>query len=274
VQGYLDALAAGDAELAKKFALNPPEEAPTLTNEFLSQAVSKNPITEINVEEDEFDSGYIKANYKIGSTTVSTNFQLSKVSDVWKIDNVVISEDRPNSWGKLPVTLNGTELTGSTIALFPGIYTLDAGTKLVTFEKPTITVEEPSPYSSSFIGTTPVVSDEGETAMRSGAKAEFQRCLSVQELAPEGCGNMIVRMPSGITPIKSTITWEPSQADPFANSTPRLDYSDPTRIEMSGYTSITFRCTGSDGRNYRAIVSVSGATGQIKGDELTVTLGR
>jgi len=113
LQGYLNALAAGDADKAKLYGVDAPASSPFLTNDFLKAAVTKNPITEIHVTEatDAGSSQYLSASYKLGGDPMQGSYQLTKVAKTWRLKTIITTVDRPSNWGTLGVTVNGTPVS-------------------------------------------------------------------------------------------------------------------------------------------------------------------
>ena len=272
LQGYLEALAAGDADKAKLYAMNAPGDSPFLTSDFLKAEVAKNPVTEIQVDaqKDIGTTAYLSASYKLGGTLVQGNFQLTKVAKIWKLNSVATTVDRPSSWGNLGITVNGTAAAASQLILFPGVYQLATGTTLLSFDQSTFTVKDPDDYVSALASSQPALTDAGKKLMLSQSQAWLTQCLAVQDTNPKDCG-MNTPLPDGATlapgTLKRTVD---SGTAPFADATPRISYDDPTKITMSGYVSIKVTAADTVGNTYSGSTSVTDAEGTISGDTITV----
>ncbi len=277
VLGYLTAVSEGDATKAKQYGLTDPGDSPLLTDSFLADAVSKNAITSIEVDENSGSgsSAYISATYMVGGNTVSANYEVTKKDNVWKLNQVVATDDRPSSWGTLDVQLNDTSVPSDGLALFPGVYELSTGTTLLEFETSDqeITVEQPSDYMA--ITATPKLSTAGSTAMIKASQDHLRKCLAQPVLVPTGCGSSFgSRLPSGVTMKPGTLSRTvATSGTPFATSTPRSTYGDPQTVTVSDYIRIAVTLTGSDGNSYKGSASVYKSTGVIKGETITVTFG-
>ncbi|WP_028707852.1 hypothetical protein [Propionicicella superfundia] len=272
LQGYLEAVAAGDATAAKGYALNAPPESPLLTDDFLKAAVGKNPITDIQVVETEEygESEYLTASYKLGDTTVQASYDLTKIDGTWLLNDIVATDDRPEQWGDLDVKINGTPAPDE-VALFPGMYELTTGTSLIDWDDTdTLTVKEPGDYIDDLTTAAPQLSDAGEKAMVKASQDWLKQCLAQQSLTPKDCA-MNSRLPSGVTmkpgTLKRTVS---SSATPFADASPYLSYGDPTTVTMSAYIPIKVDLTGTNGNPYTGSVSISRAVGTIDGEKITV----
>jgi len=271
LKGYLGAVAAGDADKAKQYAMNPPAESPMLTNEFLAASVATNPITEILVNEKK-DSGitsYVSASYRIGGTLVQGSYQLTKVAKLWKLDSIVAPVDRPSYWGTFGVTINGTTAPTSKFALFPGVYQLGTGTSLLAFDKPAFTVEKPDGYISGFSSTKPSLTDAGKKAMITKSQEWLTQCLAIQDLNPKDCG-MNTPLPGGKTLAPGSLTRVVVTDAPFSTATPRVAYDDPKKITMSSYVLVKLTATDTAGGVHSGSASVTTAVGTINGETISV----
>ena len=271
LQGYLQALAAGDADKAKQYAMNPPADSPLLTNDFLAASIAKNPITEIQVDpqNDSGTSAYLTANYKIGGKLVQGNYQLTKVAKLWKLNSVVTTVDRPTYWGTLGVTINGTAAPTSQLSFFPGVYQFGTGTSLLAFEQPAFTVNSPGDYVSGLSTTGPALTDAGKKAMITTSQAWLTQCLAVQDTNPKDCG-MNTPLPDGATLASGSLKRVVDATTPFADATPRVSYDDPSKITLSSYATVKITAADTAGNTYSGSTSVTSAAGTIKGETITV----
>jgi len=271
LQGYLQALAAGDADKAKQYAMNPPADSPLLTNDFFAASIAKNPITEIQVDpqNDSGTSAYLTANYKIGGKLVQGNYQLTKVAKLWKLNSVVTTVDRPTYWGTLGVTINGTAAPTSQLSFFPGVYQLGTGTSLLAFEQLAFTVNSPGDYVSGLSTTGPALTDAGKKAMIAKSQEWLTQCLAVQDTNPKDCG-MNTPLPDGATLASGSLKRVVDATTPFADATPRVSYDDPSKITLSSYATVKITAADTAGNTYSGSTSVTSAVGTIKGETITV----
>lgn len=272
LKGYLGALAAGDADTAKLYAMNPPAESPLLTADFLKATLAKNPITEVVVEEmkDYGTTSYASASYRIGSTLVQGRYELTKVGKVWKLNDIATTVKRPTYWGKLPVTINGTTAPTDSLTFFPGVYELGTGTALLDFENPSFTVKEPADYVAGLSSTAPRLSAKGKTTMIAKSQEWLNQCLAVQDTNPTSCG-MNTPLPNGATLAQGTMTRTvTSSGTAFATAAPRVSSSDPSKVTMSSYVAIKVEAKDTTGKVYQGTTSVSTVTGTISGENITV----
>jgi hypothetical protein len=271
LQGYLQALAAGNADKAKQYATNPPADSPLLTNDFLAASIAKNPITEIQVDpqNDSGTSAYLTASYKVGGTLVQGNYQLTKVAKLWRLNTVVATVDRPTYWGTVGVTINGTTAPTSQLSFFPGVFQLGTGTSLLAFDQPTFTVDSPGDYVAGLSSTGPVLTDPGKKAMVAKSQEWLTQCLAIQDTNPKDCG-MNTPLPDGATLAPGSLKRVVDTTAPFADATPRVSYDDPSKITLSSYVTVKITAADTAGNTYSGSTSVTSAVGTIKGETITV----
>ncbi len=275
VKGYLEALAAGDAEKALSFAEDQPSTNALLTNAFLKASVEKAPITAIEVDEGigSDDNTSVSATYRIGTKSISHNYTAKKIGDQWKLDQVVATGSRPNSWGSQPVTINGTLLEGDVITLFPGRYTVGLKHNYVGFANGTLSIDSPSTTIRP-TNMTPTLNATGRQTIITQSRQLLTKCLSLKEMAPNGCG-FAVRMPAGVNPVTSTIRWARTTAqDPFSSATPRLDPSDAGVATMTLAITVKVTVTGTDGRQYVGNSGISRAIATVTPQKIQVMFQR
>lgn len=272
VQGFLGSLAAGDADKAKQYAMNAPAESPLLTNEFLKTALAKSPITEIGLETQSLvgSAALITANYKLGATPVSGNYQLTKVGKLWRLNSIVTTVYRPDSWGALKVTINGTLAADTRLLLFPGVYEVSTGTPFVALASQSYTVYQPGGTDTGLSSSAPALTDVGKSQMVAKAQEWLTACLAVQDTNPKDCG-MNTPLPDGATlaagSIQRTLT---ATTKPFSDATPKLSSSDPLKITMVSEVPVKITAADTAGGTYSGTTSVTTAVGTIDGEKLTV----
>ena len=271
LQGYLEALAAGNADKAKQYATNPPADSPLLTNDFLAASIAKNPITEIQVDpqNDSGTSANLTASYKVGGTLVQGNYQLTKVAKLWRLNTVVATVDRPTFWGTVGVTINGTTAPTSQLSFFPGVFQLGTGTSLLAFDQPTFTVDSPGDHVAGLSSTGPALTDPGKKAMVAKSQEWLTQCLAIQDTNPKDCG-MNTPLPDGATLAPGSLKRVVDTTAPFADATPRVSYDDPSKITLSSYVTVKITAADTAGNTYSGSTSVTSAVGTIKGETITV----
>jgi hypothetical protein len=244
VKGYLDALAAGQAEAALAFGKDQPADKTFLTDAVLADSVKRAPITDINVPEVADENAYqVSATYKIGGQAVNENFYVSKEGDVFQLSNTTQDLDLGSARSNtVPMLLNGVKVTADKVTLLPGSYAATSGIANVNYgSKSTFVLKSPEDYAS--IQLTPTLSKAGSAAFVKGAKTAMDACLKQHSLAPKGCPFALTK--SSDQKIDSgSIRWTLS-GNPWSNLKPRLDYQNPAIAEASASMTFSFRAHGS-----------------------------
>jgi hypothetical protein len=277
VRGYLEALAANDAEKALGYLDEPPADTTFLSRPVLEASAQKAALTAVDVPEVTDEYTYrVPARYRLGDQAVSDEFSVTDDSGSWKLSRAVTEFDLSYQRDEtLPMKINGVEVTTDSVSLFPGAYTVTTDSKWVTYgDKASFTLTGPSDYDAPRL--TPTLSDAGRSAFLKATRSAFEKCLDERELAPSDCPNRLNLRP-GQKVTTSSIRWSVT-TDPFKNARVTLSSSDPTVAEASFYPSYRFRAKGTqDGRSVTFDGGVIGfssfrSTGDLSGDEVEVDL--
>lgn len=236
VQGFLEALAAGDAATALKYADSTPADTSLLTNEVLAASNATAPITDIKVSKASSKYLPVSASYMLGDDQVTADFSVSEASGSWKLREVT-RELTLYGMNGAPLTLNGAAVTGEKLTVFPGAYTLASSNPFYQVGGGSFTVASPSTYNSPDFELS--LSSAGVTALRNAAQIHLTSCLKQTSLAPKGCGFSIRAAGTGATRAKWTIS---TGKNAMRNASFRLDYQDPTQAKA--YTSVILKMKG------------------------------
>lgn len=236
VQGFLEALAAGDAASALKYADSTPADTSLLTNEVLAASNATAPITDIKVSAASSKYLPVSASYLLGDTPVTADYSVSDSSGSWKI-RTVTREVSLYGMDGVALTLNGAAVTESKLTVFPGAYTLAASNANYKVGGGSFAIASPEDYHSPDFELS--LSSTGLTALRNAAQLHLNYCVKQTSLAPKGCGFAIGAAGSGATKAKWSIN---TGKNAMRNASFRLDYQDPTQAKA--YTSITLKMKG------------------------------
>lgn len=191
VQGYLEALAAGDATKALSYADNPPPASDLLTNDALKQALKDTPITDITTSGPDGDrsSAAVTYGYKLGDTQVHETMPLKKVNGTWKLtkvaNEVVLGNEASQ---KAPELINGVKYPdGGDLFLFPGRYTVTSSSPFVSYSNNEFVVDSPTRFVT-VTGLRATLDEAGKQAYRDAVRKKFAACLAARTLAPAACG--------------------------------------------------------------------------------------
>lgn len=277
VRGYLEALAANDAERALSYLEDPPVDRTFVTQAILETSAKKAAITGIDVPEVTDKYAYkVPVKYMMGDQAVSEDFSVSEAGGTYKLTRAVTELDlgyqRDDT---LPMLINGVEVKEDKVYLFPGNYAFTTTSKWVTYgDKAELTLTGPSDYDSPRL--TPTINSAGKAAFLKATKTAFDKCLAQHKLAPSGCPNR-VSLRKGQKVTESTIRWSLTN-NPFKNARVTLDSTDPTAAEARFYPRYRFRAKGSSNGNSgtfdaepTGLYSFT-SNGDLSGDNVTVKL--
>ncbi|MFG6503722.1 hypothetical protein [Microbacterium sp. P05] len=192
VRGYLEALAASDAETALSFISDPPAASPFLTDAALETSNALGPITDIEVTEPE-DADFsitVSATYSVGTEVVTAEYSVNEydTEGEWSMTagtaDLMLTSSR---FAGLDMTLNGEPLDSDTVAVFPGTYELATTTPNFEVTGETIvTVREPFDYPS-LSDVQASLTEEGAQLFRTTVQDAVAVCLASKTLTA-GCG--------------------------------------------------------------------------------------
>ncbi|HLQ81917.1 MAG TPA: hypothetical protein VK103_00150 [Bacillota bacterium] len=241
VQGYFDALVAGDAEKALSYAKVDPTDKTFLTNDMLTTSNEKAPITNVVVAETSDDAYRVPVSYQIGERRINAEIRVEEIGNEWKL-SAIASEVRVARTGIAPL-INGVEAKTDTIYLFPGTYTVSTGNEYVTFpeDESTLTIDEPSQYGGASLSMSPELSQEGLDLMLKEAEKSLQACLAKKELKPEGCPFYAnPNLEDGDVKIDMSTFRYTAEGEQFEDVKPRLDYDNPMIAQFNYYPNVKY----------------------------------
>ncbi len=242
VKAYLDALVAGNAEVALSLGASRPADKTFLTDAVLKAAMKAAPITDIEVPEVDDEYAYkVDATFTIGGQPNGDGIRVKKVADGWKVQNAFREVDLTYSRERtLPMIINGVPVKTNKIWVFPGGYTVSTGSKYISYGDSggKALVESPDSYASFGSSLQPTLSSAGEDAFVDVVKTSVKKCLSSKDLKNPGCPNNIGKVSGSCKPKDGTIKWKISDTA-LDNIKPRLDSSNPAVAEASVYLGLS-----------------------------------
>ncbi len=275
VQGYLEALASGDAAGALGYALNAPADTSLLTDEMLATGLADSPITAIQVTGAGAGATQqtVLARYQLGSTPVNAAYALTKSGNQWLLDSVAADIDVSYlDLGTIALVVNGVTLTTDRPSLFPGTYTLTTASKRLAVADGSFVIESPDSqpdlYSVRFRLTK-----SGRAELVKAAQATLKKCLATREAAPKGCG-FGLKAPKGVTMTWSTLRWRVSSgANALASIKPALEESDPGRATAAVRIKVRGDVSSKDGRSWYGTSEISTVSGDLTRTTILVRFG-
>ncbi len=271
VQGYLEALANGDAASALAYAVVPPGDDSLLTNDVLAPGLRQAPITDIEVAAGAgtAEAQSVDANYRIGYQPVSATFAVTKIGTTWMLADVATSLNRTDLPG-VALTINGVPVEDDVIRLFPGSYTLESSDPRITLSDASFLVQSPSDYPDT-TGVNASLSSEGRDAIRAAAQKKLASCLKQHSLQPKGCG-FGGRLPSGNQPRTSSIRWAITKGGTAMKKIkPTLDGPAATTATADVNVAVKCNLNSTNGRRWYGSSAISWVQARLTTDGVSVT---
>ncbi|HET6735724.1 hypothetical protein [Mycobacterium sp.] len=245
VQGYLEALAKGDAEAALSFGADQPASKELLSDEILKQQIEEMPISNIRILGDDSDGGIgfgqVHVTASFGDQTSDTTFLLKKNGDEWRLDSAAVRLDfstQSSIKAMETVTAFGKPVGESVVYLFPGFVEWGSSNKNLTVEGKPVLLDALTGYAG---GNVPEVSlsDAGRAEIVSNVKALLDECERSRSLEPAGCPQRAYEYGA----VDGTVTWRaPDANDVEINFSP---YDMSATVTMSG--DFSYSVEGRDG---------------------------
>ncbi|MHC9296437.1 hypothetical protein ACRCUN_28555 [Mycobacterium sp. LTG2003] len=245
VQGYLEALAKGDAEAALSFGRDQPASKELLTDEILKQQIEKMPISNIRILGDDSkssDIGYaqvhVTANF--GDQVSDTTFSMKKAGDRWKLDSAAVRLDfstQSASKATSSLTAFGKPVGASVVYVFPGFIEWGSNNKNLAVDGEPVLLDALRGYST--MRPTFKLSDSAHQEIVASIKGLLDGCARSRELSPPNCPQSLYEYGA----VDGTVEWQAPSADDAQISF--SDYSMSANISMSG--SFGYSVQGRDG---------------------------
>lgn len=209
VEGYLAAVADGDAQRALSYIGEAPAPGPLLTDEALAVSNELAPITGITVGDIDLDemNGRVPVTYTRGEEAVSVVYDVFDYDrdGEWEITGGTGAFE-VSRFNGLGLTINDQPIDSDTIDVFPGTYVF--ATDLENFEitgSTTVTVTEPFEYPS-LSDLEPALSETGLTLFRQVVRSAVDQCVASTALAA-GCGiDLPATLDDGTQLVDGTVT--------------------------------------------------------------------
>lgn len=198
VQGYLEALARGDAATALSFSAAQVPDKTLLTDEVLKTQIEKTPITNIKILDEQGARVHVTAEFGGKKSDETLTLPQPADGEGWKLKSGVMTVDIGKDNGLYSdkllqyVTLLGKPIPKSGKAYaFPGW--IDLGSSNPNLD---ITAFHPMgngaslkdlTFTDEVLGVQMKISDAGTKAVRDAVKAVADECAKSKQLAPPNC---------------------------------------------------------------------------------------
>ena len=236
VQGYLNALAAGDATKALSYLSQQPSDTSMMTDAVVKASLKSVPLTGITVPKVTDKYAYeVSASYKLGDRPVNAKFEIDNSSGHFLIDQGYAELDLSDVANGLPLTLNGTKVSADKVYLFPGSYQLATTAKYISLgSSADFLVQQPDDYPD--VEPKAELTAEGQKIFKQKVTAAADACIRSTKLKA-GCGLDIPSTLSGYK-IKDGSAHRKADTDTkskLKNLKAELDYSSPTVAEDENF---------------------------------------
>ena len=265
VEGYLQAVAAGDAQKALSYAADPSAVSTTyITPEMLAASAKLAPMTGIQVGPSDPDATSVAATYRLGTADVATSFDVMKGSDdAWKLVSVASDLDLSAVQDEsIPMLMNGVKVEAGSFSVLPGAYRFTTGQKNFDYgSRSTLVVRYPGDFPD-ISRISPQVSSAARKAALSALRKSWKKCLGSNDAKPSGCPN---RWNNSSAKFKNgTVKWTRKGKDPVKK--PRSQtYSTHTTYSVTIDLALKGTCT-SGGRTSTCTGNLTGGTALARAD--------
>lgn len=227
---YLEAIASGDAQGAVSKLADKPANGTLLTGEVLAVSRGLAPLTDIAVTNPVSDgkTATVTASYRLGDQPVSTTLNLTGDGRTqWLITNGTADLKLDNPEGLL---INSATVTQATNPVFPGTYTVGAGTDNIALAGTARVVA--SPGTDATLAVTPSLSESGKQHLHNALKARLDECLASTDSRPANCPFGVATGDVEIAPgsVKFALI-----NNPWAQFAPTLDIAKHTATGQLSY---------------------------------------
>ena len=275
VQGYLEALAQGDAATAVAYAASLPSDTSMLTSGVLAAGLAIAPLTDIQVSPGSggSSSDTIDATYRLGDRMVSASFPVARVGSAWRLERplakVTLASLQPE---ELALRLNGTPITTDSLVVFPGVYTVTSDDARYAVSSGAFMVQSPDDRPDTY-SMRVALSAEGRTLVRAAAHKKLSSCIKQRSLKPAGCG-FGTRLPAGNKARTSTIRWRITKgSDAMKKLKPTVVGSDPTQLRADVDVQLKVTLKSTNGRGWFGNSGIYLVRADLSGPGVTVSLG-
>lgn len=194
VEAYLSALARGDVEEAVRYGPGTALGSRVLlTDEAYARMPADSRPSDIEILTTDPGATEVRVRYVLAGSPVEASYRaVRRDDDTWQLARGSVTATWQIAGGaNVPLFINGVEVDHSQpIQLVPGTYQLSTGLDFIAFPgSSAVTIQSLAYSEDPLFPVTPELTEAGRSAFLAGARSSLTRCLSRQELAPEGCPN-------------------------------------------------------------------------------------
>lgn len=194
VQGYLEALARGDAEAALSYGAGEPASKELLTDEILKSQIEKMPISNIRILSDDSENGIgfgqVHATANFGEQVSDVTFRMKKSGNDWKLDSSTVrldmSTQAATNESLSALTVFGKTVGDSVLYVFPGYIEWGTNNKNLAVKGKPLLLDAMTGYVGAAV-PTPEMSDSARKSITASVQSYLDECARSKSLSPEGC---------------------------------------------------------------------------------------
>lgn len=248
VQGYLEALAKGDAEAALSFGTDHPASKELLTDDILKQQIEKMPISNIRILGDDSNNdisiGQVHVTANFGDQVSDSTLMLKKSGNKWKLDSAAVrldySTQASSSKAAATLTAFGKPVGTSVVYVFPGFMDWGSNNQNLQVDGKPLLLDTLSSYTSSYT-TMPKVdlSDSARSSIVGNIKSLLDGCARSTSTSPANCPQHLYEYGA----VDGTVQWQAPGVD-----NPQINFSEyqmSASVSFSG--SFGYSVQGRDG---------------------------
>lgn len=227
VQGFLDALAAGNAADALAYAATQPDDTTFLTDQVLAASQAIAPITNINVHTGGTTSSTVSASYQLGTKSVNASFGTTKDGNTYKLTAVTTDLSVSSGLAAYSALLNGVPIGESgSITVFPGAYRVTVDNSFLTVTDGDFTVVDPEGYFGSKTISVDLA-DDAQSKLQTAATSALRACMA-EKATTTSCGfggSVTSAAGKAVAVDKNTIKWSFSALSPNSGDFSKTAFS-------------------------------------------------
>lgn len=247
VRGYLEALAAHDAERALSYGAAVPLDTTFLTDEQLEKRLGALQVGELSVGNDYMDGAEVEVRTRLtlaNGEATSPTLTAVRIGPVWRVkqvattftefDTAPVSDD--------PWYVDDQEVTAGSLTLFPGTHVQSTRSDFLEFETLQVEVGFPDPDIEKAWPNRWKPTEAALRAASDSAAKVLEKCLTQRSMSPQGCG-FVADSYIGKPVDQKSIKWE---LDESKSETPTWTFH--TAFDTSGESAsasldLWLRCT-------------------------------
>ncbi|MFJ2369104.1 hypothetical protein [Microbacterium sp. NPDC087665] len=271
VEGYLNAVAEGDADAAITYLDTSSYSTDLLTDEVLKSSLELGPIDDIEVGEataGDYTHVIVPATFTIGGEEVTREFEMYQSEYNGDITMYNGAARVANfGFGDIGLTVNGVEVPDDAL-VFPGTYELNTALEEFTIEGETTLVFADEKSEEALLYLRPELSDAGVAAYRELVTTSLRECLAMKTLSTP-CGLDVTSVEhDGYVAVDGTVTRVLSTQGETALAGLTGKVVDRAVVSKFGTLSVDMTLEGQNAAGQRSQIKVSWGAQTLWGSQM------